>query len=131
MEYSNKEILDRMQYYGMGSRKACTEILGMVTLSILDVIDNLEKGDSLRIRHLGSLSVQLEPQVWRFVPMLRLKFRRSRPKRWLFVFDPNYLIKREMPTRWPDEVHPPHEEKPQDPSAKAASTADGDPADGA
>lgn len=127
MEYSNKEILDRMQHYGVGGRRACTEMLGIVTLSILDVLDHMEKGDSLRIRHLGSLSIELEPQVWRYVPMLKNKFRRSRPKRWQFVFDPNYLIKREMPTRWPDEVHPPYLGPSPDASTKAASTAEPDP----
>lgn len=119
MEYTNRHILDRMMHYGLGSRPECTTLLGQVTLCILDVLDELQKGDNLHLAHVGSIGVQLEPQVWMYMPMRRLKFCRSRQTRWLYVFSPSQPMKLDRLRRFPDVVHPPFNPTARKPEAPA------------
>lgn len=107
MDYTNRHIIERMTHYGMGTTAECRALLGTLTLCILDVLDDLEKGDGLHVEHLGTLGVQLEPQVWKYMPMLRMKFCRSRPTRWQYVFNPCARVKGDQLRRYPDEVYPP------------------------
>lgn len=104
--YGNTDIIKRLSHYGFGAANLSRKKLSLFTLALLDVIEEMGKGDRLVLDGIGTFEVKLEDSRWIHIPTLPLgsRYQRSIPRRWRLVFTPATELKKWIKGKCPDEV---------------------------
>ena len=104
-EFRNCDIVNRLMYYQPGQRAIGVELLNLFTTVLLDLMDDLDKGDSLTLNGVGVFQISLEKQRWIYMPNFpgKSKFRRSHPKKWRLEFTPSPSLKHYFKAKCPDD----------------------------
>jgi hypothetical protein len=103
--FRNTDVIERLTHYGFGSTRIAREKLTVFSLALLDVIEEMDKGDRLILDGIGTFEIQLEKWRWRYFPNnFRKKFMKSHPRRWRLVFTPFKELDRWLHKKCPDEI---------------------------
>jgi len=122
--YFNSDIIRRLSHYGTGAHRTTSRLLTLLTTAILDTIEEMDKGDKLIIEGFGTFEIQLERWRWIYLPFgQKIKFMKSRPKRWRLVFTPATDLEKWLHKKCPDEEVEYSEEAKKDREARRAARA--------